>query len=83
MRKGSLSFKLQEVKKEKYPLSLILRSHQTLIQHGVDHAHKPGDIGAGQIVAGFTVILRDIQTGPVDALHDSSQALIDLFGGPV
>jgi len=44
--------------------------HQSLIQHGIDHAYKSGNVGSCQIVAGFAVFRGHIQTILVDVFHN-------------
>jgi hypothetical protein len=40
----------------------------SLIQHGVDHLHEPGDVGPHYIVAGMAVFGGGIQAGGMDPI---------------
>ena len=51
--------------------------HQSLVQHGIDHPHESGNIGAGQVVAGFAVFFGHIQTVLVNVFDNGLQTLID------
>jgi len=57
-------------------------SYQSLVQHGLHHLHKPGDVGTMHIISADAVLFRSLQTRAVDSPHNDLKTFIHLFSGP-
>jgi hypothetical protein len=49
----------------------MFRLYQTLVEHGVDHLHEAGDVGAVDVIARRTALFGRLHAVFVDADHNA------------